>query len=105
MSRRNDVTGAELVTKANTKEYAEGYERVFGAKKVEAPQTKTVTINGVPHDLGSKTSLSHEQVLKLMGRDKAFVTYRRLGYDVNLGPGESVGVYDGMKFAVKDKPW
>lgn len=33
MSRKNDITGAELVSKAATKDYQEGYDRIFGEKK------------------------------------------------------------------------
>jgi hypothetical protein len=29
----NDITGARLVTKPNTKEYEEGYDRIFGKKE------------------------------------------------------------------------
>lgn len=32
MSRKNDVTGADLVTKAATNQYREGFDRVFGNK-------------------------------------------------------------------------
>jgi len=28
----NDITGANLVSKPNTKEYEEGYDRIFGKK-------------------------------------------------------------------------
>jgi hypothetical protein len=32
LHRKNDVTGAELVTKAATEEYREGHSRIFGDK-------------------------------------------------------------------------
>jgi hypothetical protein len=38
MTAKNDVTGADLVTKAATDLYREGHERIFGKKqKVTAP--------------------------------------------------------------------
>jgi hypothetical protein len=38
MATKNDVTGQELVTKAATNLYREGYDRIFGKKeKVTAP--------------------------------------------------------------------
>lgn len=33
LHRKNDVTGADLVTKASTDKYREGYDRIFGSKK------------------------------------------------------------------------
>lgn len=35
MSSKNDVTGAELVTKAATRAYHDGWERIFGKKTKE----------------------------------------------------------------------
>jgi len=44
MATKNDVTGAELVTKAATDKYREGYDRIFGKKNSPEP---TPTYPGV----------------------------------------------------------
>jgi len=36
MTSKNDVTGDELVSKAVTDAYREGYDRIFGSKKTVA---------------------------------------------------------------------
>ena len=44
----NDITGARLVSKANTKEYEDNYDRIFGKKKViiedEAPKCERCVV-------------------------------------------------------------
>ena len=40
MASRNDHTGDQMVSKANTRAYGEGYDRIFGSrikKKLEQP--------------------------------------------------------------------
>lgn len=35
MTSSNDITGARLISRENTKEYDEGYDRIFGKKNLD----------------------------------------------------------------------
>jgi len=107
MSRKNDITGAELVTKANTKEYAEGYDRIFGKPKERDPLAGTlkclqIEVNGKLYNVGNP-SMTKEKILKLAGMTDGRVTFRRGGYDVGLNDGESMPVFQGQRFFVKER--
>jgi len=64
MSSKNDITGAELVTKAATRAYHEGWERVFGKKKSEEKeedQCASVTRASEPRSAGNSDASGPSQ--------------------------------------------
>jgi len=47
MAAKNDITGDSISTKSNTKEFEDGWERIFGKKKEKDPFDY---VNGWPNE-------------------------------------------------------
>lgn len=43
MTAHNDVTGDLISTKSNSKEFCNGWERIFGKKEVKVEETEVTT--------------------------------------------------------------
>lgn len=43
MTARNDVTGDLISTKSNSKEFCDGWDRIFGKKEVKVEETEVTT--------------------------------------------------------------